>query len=172
MPQTSKQQPSLLRLECFKRAPVLAHGVLYTSLPTARACGRLEFTFPPPSPLLAGRWAPSALRQRRHLKRSRRVCVVLLGPGPKTARPSSPQRVAWPNYGNPQRGGPLRRPCSHQLHMLQWCKEEEWRGTFDGVWPKSNGGSTYLVVRIRVRDRFGARGGGVDRYRRRRRRAS
>ena len=44
MPQTSKQQLSLLRLECFKRAPVLAHGGLYTSLLTARACGRLEST--------------------------------------------------------------------------------------------------------------------------------
>ena len=31
---------------------------------------------------------------------------------------------------------------------------------------------TYLVVRICVRDRSGARGGGVDRYRRRRRRAA
>ena len=84
--QTSKQQPSLLRLECSKRAPVLAHGVLYTSLPAARACGRLESTLPPPSPLLAGRWAPSALRRRRHLQHEHAPRFGALDPSQRAAR--------------------------------------------------------------------------------------
>ena len=93
MPQTSKQQPSLLRLECFKRAPVLAHGVLYTSLPTTRACGRLESTLPPA--LATVGWAAGAVRlaaaatlaTRAHLAS---VCSILHnGPPARTrVRPS------------------------------------------------------------------------------------
>ena len=157
------------------------------------ACARRALHEPPyrtsvraarihPSPALATvGWAVGAVRLAAaatleavaaRMRRTVRAAGPEDGPARLCIRPSSPQRVALVQLRQPtQRGGPLRRPCSHQLHMLQWCKEE-WRGTFDGVWPKSNGGSTYLVVRICVRDRFGARGGGVDRYRRRRRRAS
>ena len=86
VPQTSKQQPSLLRLERFKRAPVLAHGVLYMRLPTARTCGRLRYTLPPPSPLLAGRWAPSALRRWRHFANTSMPRFGVLDPSQRAAR--------------------------------------------------------------------------------------
>ena len=154
-----------LRTACSTRA----------SRPQERAGGSES---PFPRPITTVGWAMSAVRLAAaatleavaaHMRRTVRAGPED-GPARLCIRPYSPQRGAWSNYGNPQRGGPLRRPCSHKLHMLQWWGKEEWRGTFDGVWPMRVG--TYLVVRICVRDRSGARGGGVDRYRRRRRRAS
>ena len=124
-----KQQPSLLRLECFKRAPVLAHGVLYTSLPAARACGRLESTLPPPYRLLAGRWAPSALRRRRHLQHEH--TSLRCARSFTTGRPQG--RVCGPLYSTCATARvvlvmqPPRRSCSGRISAL--TARDAWRAT-------------------------------------------
>ena len=126
--QTSKQ-PSLLRLECFKRAPVLAHGVLYTSLPAARACGRLESTFPPPSPLLAGRRALSALRRRRHWQHEH--TSLRCARSFTTGRPQG--RVCGPLYSTCATARvvlvmqPPRRSCWGRISAL--TARDAWRAT-------------------------------------------
>ena len=88
-------KPVSSSLRCCDSNASNAHLCLRTACstePPYRTSVRAARIHPSPAPATVG-WAvaPSALRRRRHLKRSRgRVCVVLLGrPGPKTARPGS-----------------------------------------------------------------------------------